>query len=100
MKIISLNTWSGRAGNEILLDFFRRNKDIDIFCLQEMWEGGHEHAPKWGENIDTTLITNVSNILKGHSVHILEDGYLWLNTHLDRPYLPVGKFHVRLCVLH
>ncbi len=69
MKLISLNTWGGRAGNKILLDFFRKhNEDIDIFCLQEMWEGGHEHAPKWGENIDTNLITNVNNILKNYSV--------------------------------
>lgn len=67
MKLISLNTWSGRGGKEILLDFFRRNKDIDIFCLQEVWEGGHHHAPLWGEGIDTTLVTNISNILTGHS---------------------------------
>ena len=68
MKLISLNTWSGRGGKDILLDFFKRNKDIDIFCLQEVWEGGHEYAPKWGENIETTLLTNISKILIDHSV--------------------------------
>jgi hypothetical protein len=63
MKLISLNTWSGRAGKENLLGFFRRNKDMDIFCLQEMWEGGHEHALRWGENITTNLMTEVGSIL-------------------------------------
>jgi len=68
MKIISLNTWSGRAGNKELLDFFTRHEDIDVFCLQEVWEGGHEHSSKWGENIDTKLITNIGKVLKNHTV--------------------------------
>jgi len=68
MKIISLNTWGGRAGKENLLDFFRKHKNIDIFCLQEVWEGGEAEAPKWGEGIDTAMISNISNILKNHDV--------------------------------
>ncbi len=66
MKILSLNTWCGRAGKDGLLDFFQRNKDIDIFCLQEIWEGGEDHAPLWGDNIDTSLLTNISSILADH----------------------------------
>ena len=42
MKIISLNTWGGRGGKENLLKFIEKYKDTDIFCLQEMWNGG-EH---------------------------------------------------------
>ncbi len=68
MKIISLNTWCGRAGKDNLLDFFSRNKDTDIFCLQEVWEGGHDYAPIWGGDIDTTMITNISKILLDHQV--------------------------------
>jgi len=37
MKLITLNTWGGKAGKEKLLGFFERYKDIDIFCLQEIW---------------------------------------------------------------
>lgn len=66
VKLISLNTWAGRAGKEGLLDFFRRHKDADIFCLQEMWEGGHHHAPRWGDNIDTSLLTNIGKVLNEH----------------------------------
>lgn len=37
MKIISLNTWGGKVGKEKLLSFFGEHKNIDIFCLQEVW---------------------------------------------------------------
>lgn len=38
MRIISLNTWGGRAGKEKLLEFFRTHADTtDVFCLQEIW---------------------------------------------------------------
>lgn len=44
MKIISLNTWGGRAGKEGLLNFFKvHNNTIDIFCLQEIWSAPYEH---------------------------------------------------------
>lgn len=72
MKLISLNTWSGRAGNEKLLEFFRKNKDIDIFCLQEVWEGGHDHAELWRRDgeapIDSNSISNLLKVLPNHNV--------------------------------
>lgn len=44
MRIISLNTWGGRAGKENLLSFFRKHADTtDIFCLQEIWSAPYEH---------------------------------------------------------
>lgn len=44
MRIISLNTWGGRAGKEGLLSFFRAHADTtDIFCLQEIWSAPYEH---------------------------------------------------------
>lgn len=44
MKIITLNTWGGRAGKEKLLNFFQNHKgDIDIFCLQEIWSAPYEY---------------------------------------------------------
>lgn len=43
MRIISLNTWGGRAGKEGLLAFFKAHADTtDIFCLQEVWDDAHE----------------------------------------------------------
>lgn len=44
MKIISLNTWGGRAGKEGLLTFFKEHKgDTDVFCLQEIWSAPYSH---------------------------------------------------------
>ena len=43
MRIISLNTWGGRAGKEKLLKFFKTHAHTtDIFCLQEMWSHAHK----------------------------------------------------------
>lgn len=56
MRIISLNTWGGRAGREGLLSFFKANADTtDIFCLQEIWSAPYEHLeghPAGGLEID------------------------------------------------
>ena len=47
MKLISLNIWGGRGGREDLLDFFEKyKKDIDFFCLQEVWHEGPDLSGK------------------------------------------------------
>ncbi len=43
VKVISLNTWGGRAGKESLLSFFKEHSDTDIFCLQEIWSAPYKH---------------------------------------------------------
>ena len=44
MRIISLNTWGGRAGREKLLSFFKTQAGTtDVFCLQEIWSAPYEH---------------------------------------------------------
>ncbi len=77
MKIISLNTWGGRAGIENLHDFFRKNKEVDIFCLQEVWEGGDSEVAKWGEGIDTKMLTNIGSILESHSLFFYPHYHDW-----------------------
>lgn len=66
MRLISLNTWSGRGGNKELLDFFVRHKGADIFCLQEVWEGGHDKKDMWGPNVDSLLLTHLNETLDGY----------------------------------
>ncbi len=42
MKIITLNTWGGRAGKENLLAFLKSHAGTtDVFCLQEIWMYPH-----------------------------------------------------------
>ncbi|MGL6035657.1 MAG: hypothetical protein ACRC0B_00600 [Legionella sp.] len=40
MKLITLNIWGGYIRNP-LLEFIHEHKDIDIFCLQEVYNNAH-----------------------------------------------------------
>lgn len=74
MKLISLNTWGGRAGKKELLSFFEKNKDVDVFCLQEMWNApydnmeGHDAGGLAIKNDDimTHGVQEVSHTLSKH----------------------------------
>lgn len=115
MKIISLNTWGGRAGNQELLSFFSQHKeDIDIFCLQEMWSstygrldgkvvGGQELSIS---KVMTDGIQQISSLLDNHNLffhphhednyglvmfvkkdlQVIDSGDIFV--HKDRDYLP------------
>lgn len=64
MKIISLNTWGGRAGKDNLLNFFNNHKkDADIFCLQEMWAAPYEHLE--GESAGALAIRHKDIMVRG-----------------------------------
>jgi exonuclease III len=74
MKLISLNTWGGRASKENLLQFIEKHKDVDVFCLQEMWNGGEHMAGKITggaelQDIAFRLLTDMGHILKDHEVY-------------------------------
>lgn len=65
MKIITLNTWGGRAGKEGLLSFFDKNKnDTDIFCLQEIWSAPYEHIQ--GQKVGGTELRNSEVMTDGY----------------------------------
>jgi hypothetical protein len=37
MKIITLNTWGGRAGSDKIINFFKKHKNkIDVFCFRSL----------------------------------------------------------------
>ncbi len=69
MKIISLNVWCGRVGNSVY-DFFNHNKEIDIFCLQEVdLDGTQFGADVVGSNPppgDPYLFVSIEKILSEH----------------------------------
>lgn len=71
MNLISLNTWGARAGLEELLAFFRQHQDVDIFCLQEIWDGGEHvlNTPAAGREmgkVETKLLTKIREALPNH----------------------------------
>lgn len=64
LKIISLNTWGGQGSG--ILDFFKKNTDVDIFCLQEVYNGGENHELELrfkSENKIYNLLAEINNIL-------------------------------------
>jgi endonuclease/exonuclease/phosphatase family metal-dependent hydrolase len=75
MKLVSLNTWGGRAGKEKLLDFFDAHNDTDIFCLQEIWSAPYEHLEGHAagrvsirhENILVQGMQEISALLPDHA---------------------------------
>lgn len=68
MKVISLNTWGGEAGVPELLDFLHSHSEVDVFCLQEVWNGG-EHMLEtktggtWLSKRITTLLSDIGAVL-------------------------------------
>ncbi len=116
MKIISLNTWGGRAGKQEQLDFFENHKDVDIFCLQEIWSAPHdlERGTVIGgtaletENILTEGLQKISEVLSDHTAYfrphvddnygllmfikkeykVIHEGERWVYKHKD--YIPEG----------
>src|SRR3989344_8202871 len=77
MKLISLNTWGGRAGKEKLLAFFAAHKDVDVFCLQEVWSAPYEHLEGhsagglsiYHSNIMVYGMQEISTLLESHTAY-------------------------------
>lgn len=97
MKIITLNTWGGRAGKVELINFFLENKNVDIFCLQEMWSMDKEYvytgvvgATKFDINtIMTDGVTRLADTLSNHDLyfHPHFHEHYGLLTMVDKKYL-------------
>ena len=75
MQIITLNIWGGRAGRENLLAFFEKYKNVDVFCLQEVWSAPYDlltEIPVGGVSLDFSKIMayalqDISKILIEHN---------------------------------
>lgn len=62
MKLITLNTWGGRI-NKPLLDFIERNKNIDIFCFQEINNNASDDMLDSPKEEDKNLFFSIKNLL-------------------------------------
>jgi endonuclease/exonuclease/phosphatase family metal-dependent hydrolase len=65
MKLITLNTWGGRAGGSIL-EFFKNHADVDIFLLQEVFHQGTEQT-LFHTRENKRLFKDVDDILPDHA---------------------------------
>jgi len=109
MKIITLNTWGGRAGSNILLEFFDRQKDdVDVFCLQEMWRAPYSEydghmAGGLVINQDNVMVKGVQEIssklpqFDGYfKPHFMEDYGLMMFIHKKYKVIKEGEVFVHL----
>lgn len=78
MRIITLNTWGGRAGKDRIFSFFKKYEaSTDIFCLQEIWSSPYEHLEgqlAGGLKIDysdimTRGMQDISDLLSGYRAY-------------------------------
>ncbi len=67
MKLISLNTWGGRAG-EGFIDFFKKAFDIDIFILQEIYNNASEISA-WNNNVKRELLKELKELLPDYNAY-------------------------------
>lgn len=72
LSMVCLNVWGARAGEKKVLDFFKKNKKVDVFCLQEMW-ANTKTLQKTGAgqmdigNVSLGLFKNLSKALDTHT---------------------------------
>lgn len=65
MKLITLNTWGGRV-REPFIKFIENNKDIDIFCFQEIYDKAEkEMSAEYPEDM-LNLFTDLKVLLPEH----------------------------------
>ncbi len=107
MKLITLNTWGGRAGKEKLLDFFgEHKKDTDVFCLQEIWSAPYKHLEgslaggvkiKHGMTM-VYAMQEISAVLSGHipyfRPHFMDDYGLMMLVKKDTKIIEEGEVFV------
>ncbi len=106
MKLISLNIWGGRAGKDKLLEFFVAHKDVDIFCLQEIWSAPYEYLEGHSagglsichSNIMVYGMQEISALLESHAAYFkpnyLDNYGLMILVKKDLDVISEGDFFV------
>lgn len=107
MRIISLNTWGGRAGKERLLSFFKAHADTtNIFCLQEIWSAAYKHLDGHlaggvaikHEQVMTHGLQELSAVLPNHTPffrpHFMDNYGLLMFVSKNLPVLEEGEVFV------
>lgn len=65
MKLVTLNTWGGKLLEPLLTFLKAQAKDIDIFCLQEIYSSPEKR--KIGRDMQSDLFQELTSILKDHN---------------------------------
>ncbi|CEG56833.1 endonuclease/exonuclease/phosphatase family protein [Legionella fallonii] len=114
MKLITLNIWGGHLRNP-LLKFIHANRDVDIFCLQEVYHNAHRTIANKDKDRELSLniFTDLQKLLPEHhaifkaavenvygigmliknNIDIIGEGEI--NIHRRRHYPGIGLNHDR-----
>ncbi|CAM3015153.1 endonuclease/exonuclease/phosphatase family protein [Legionella worsleiensis] len=112
MKLITLNIWGGHLRNP-LLKFIHHNRDIDIFCLQEVYSNAHRTLNDKEREISLNIFSDLQKLLPNHyaifkpavenvygiallvknSIDIISEGEI--NIHQKQHYPGIGLNHDR-----
>ncbi|QLZ69203.1 hypothetical protein FOLKNPGA_01985 [Legionella sp. PC1000] len=65
MKLITLNIWGGRL-RDPLLKFIEHNRDIDIFCLQEVYFNAHRTVTEEDKALSLNIFSDLQQLLPNH----------------------------------
>lgn len=66
LKLVTLNVWGGRV-REPILEYFSKNKDVDIFCLQEVYHNAPSKISDEDCYLNLNFFGEVSEILNNHT---------------------------------
>lgn len=66
MKLITLNTWGARV-KEPFRKFIKKNKDVDVFCFQEIYDKAEEVMKDFYPETNHNLYSELQSLLPEHN---------------------------------
>lgn len=74
IKILSLNTWGGRLDQK-LFEFLKNNQNVDVFCLQEVYNNATEPVVEdMGDKLK--LLSDIKELLPHHYFYFVPDSFI------------------------
>lgn len=77
LSLMTLNVWGGHVQNP-LQEFFRKNKEVDLFCVQELYKNAPRKMSTDDLKVDLSLSEKIQRSLPDHELFfcpVLEDWY-------------------------
>lgn len=65
MKLMTLNIWGGHV-RQPLIEFIKANRDVDIFCLQEVYHNAVERISIEEREVSLNIFSELQAILSDH----------------------------------
>jgi len=66
MKLITLNIWGGHLRNPLLKFIHHEHKEVDIFCLQEVYNNAHRTVSDKERELSLNIFSDLQKLLPDH----------------------------------